>query len=560
MSNTIEVTIPDIGDITDAEIIEISVAVGDTVAIEDTLIVLETDKASMDVPSPHAGEVVKIHCAEGDKVGEGAAVLTLKAESDSSSEAESEPAPEDENKDTGSGSDTKPAEESESSSDESDDTQEGEASEEELLIPDLGQDDAVDVIEVMISEGDEIEVDQALVTLETEKASMEVPATMAGKVTTVLIAEGDKVKSGDPVAKILVSGSTTSKVAKAEEPESASSQEKQPSDKSATISSSTVAEKAPVPDYPAMASGPNKGALYASPAIRRFARELGADLTQVKGTGKKGRILKEDVQQFIKYELSRPKATANSAIASKTDLPVIDHSKFGETEEIPLSRIQKVSSVNLTRNWMMIPHVTQHDEADITEMEAFRKEMKAEAMNEGVRLTPLAFLMKGVVASLKAFPRVNSSLANDGENLILKKYFHIGVAVDTPDGLVVPVIRDVDKKSIYELANELAEVSAKAREKKLGMDAMQGGCFSISSLGGIGGTAFTPIVNWPDVAILGVSKSQMKPVWNGDSFEPRLMLPLSLSYDHRVIDGAVAARFTSHLAQTLGDIRRLLLK
>lgn len=547
MSNTIEVTIPDIGDITDAEIIEISVAVGDTVAVEDTLIVLETEKASMDVPSPHAGEIVAIHCAEGDKVGEGAAILTLTAGAEQTATEETAPVVEVEEAAVVKAPEpTKVSEPAPSAA---------EATEQDLLIPDLGQDDAVDVIEVMIAEGDEIEIDQPLVTLETEKASMEVPSTMAGKVLSVSIAVGDKVNNGDVVAKLLV---TSSGADAATTTESAPAPANEKTDTSAAPAA--PANKAPVPDYPAIASGPNKGALYASPAIRRFARELGADLTQVKGTGKKGRILKEDVQQFIKYELSRPKATANSGVTAKTDLPVIDHSKYGETEEIPLSRIQKVSSVNLHRNWVMIPHVTQHDEADITEMEAFRKEMKAEALNDGVRLTPLAFLMKAVVASLKAFPRVNSSLANDGENLILKKYFHVGVAVDTPDGLVVPVIRDVDKKSIYELANELGEVSAKAREKKLGMDAMQGGCFSISSLGGIGGTSFTPIVNWPDVAILGVSKSQMKPVWNGETFEPRLMLPLSLSYDHRVIDGAVAARFTSHLAQTLGDIRRLLLK
>ena len=553
MSNTIEVTVPDIGDISDAEIIEISVAVGDTVDVEDTLIVLETEKASMDVPSPHAGEIVAINCSEGDKVGEGAAILTLSAGEATQAEPEAalepEPAVESTPEPVAEATPEPVTEEPEVAA---------EATEQDLIIPDIGQDDAVDVIEVMIAEGDEIEVDQALVTLETEKASMEVPSTLAGKVVSVSISVGDKVNSGDVVAKVLASAPVSTSAPAAEKPaESAPAPTPAPA---AAVESAP--SKAPVPDYPAIQSGPDKGAVYASPGIRRFARELGADLSKVKGTGKKGRILKEDVQQYIKYELSRPKANANTGAVSATsaDLPVIDHSKFGETEQIPLSRIQKISSVNLHRNWVMIPHVTQHEEADITEMEAFRKEMKAEAMNEGVRLTPLAFMMKAVVASLKAFPRFNASLANDGENLILKKYFHIGVAVDTPDGLVVPVIRDVDQKSIYELATELGEVSAKARDKKLGIDAMQGGCFSISSLGGIGGTSFTPIVNWPDVAILGVSKSQMKPVWNGDSFEPRLMLPLSLSYDHRVIDGALAAKFTSHLAQQLGDIRRLLLK
>ena len=540
MSNSIEVKIPDIGDITDAEIIEISVSVGDVVAVDDALVVLETEKASMDVPSPDAGEVTSIDCNVGDKVGEGALILTLKAvEEGSSEEAPAVTATADE----------APAEAPAEAKEEVSSEAPAQSSTQELRVPDLGQDEAVDVIEVNIAEGDEIAIDQALMTLETEKASMEVPSTLEGKLVSVSVKVGDQVASGDLIGMVEVVGATASQ-APAAAPEQSKPVEE------------VVQEqpKAPVPDYPAIQGRTDTGAIYASPAIRRFARELGADLTKVKGSGKKGRILKEDVQQYIKYELSRPKATANSGMGAAPQLPEIDHSKFGEVEELALTRIQKVSSVNLQRNWQMIPHVTQHDEADITEMEAFRQSMKHEAMNEGVKLTPLAFLMKAAVASLKAFPRVNSSLANDGENLVLKKYFHIGVAVDTPEGLVVPVIRDVDKKSIYELATELGEVSAKAREKKLGIDAMQGGCFSISSLGGIGGTSFTPIVNWPDVAILGVSKSQMKPVWNGESFEPRLMLPLSLSYDHRVIDGALAARFTSHLAQSLTDIRRLLLK
>jgi pyruvate dehydrogenase E2 component (dihydrolipoamide acetyltransferase) len=299
--------------------------------------------------------------------------------------------------------------------------------------------------------------------------------------------------------------------------------------------------------------------VHASPAVRRFARELGVDLTRVRGSGPKGRILKDDVQAYVKDELARPKATAATGAFAMPELPQIDHSKFGTVEQVPLTRIQKVSSVNLHRNWITIPHVTQHDEADITELEAFRKSMKDEAAREGVRLTPLAFMMKAVVCSLKAFPTFNASLAADGEQLILKKYYHIGVAVDTPNGLVVPVIRDVDQKGVLELARELGEVSAKARDGKLAPGAMQGSSFSISSLGGIGGTAFTPIVNWPDVAILGVSKSRMQPVWNGKEFVPRLMLPLSLSYDHRVIDGAVAARFITHLSGVLADIRKILL-
>lgn len=557
MSNSIEIKIPDIGDISDAEIIEISVSIGDQVAVDDTLVVLETEKASMDVPSPEAGVVASVDCQVGDKVSEGSLILTLSAETAAEVVAETpadEPEPE-------------PVKQPEASvpsqvKDAPLQTAGSTTSVEEIRVPDIGQDDAVDVIEVLVAEGDKVELEQPLITLETEKASMEVPSSVAGTIVSLKIRVGDQVKSGELIAtaEVEVSASAASTEPEADKAPEAEADARATRVVTATESVPQSKPRAPVPDYPAIQSGPDKGAIYASPAIRRFARELGADLSQVKGTGRKGRIVKEDVQQFIKYELSRPKATANSGASFAPDLPDIDFSKFGEVSQEPLTRIQKVSSVNLQRNWMMIPHVTQHDEADITELEAFRQAMKDEAKAEGVRLTPLAFLMKAVVATLKAFPRVNASLANDGENLIVKNYYHIGVAVDTPEGLVVPVIRNVDQKSVYELAVELAEVSAKARDKKLGIDAMQGSSFSISSLGGIGGTAFTPIVNWPDVAILGVSKSQMKPVWNGQEFEPRLMLPLSLSYDHRVIDGAVAARFTSHLAQTLTDIRRLLLK
>jgi len=552
--NVNEIKIPDIGDVTDAEIIEVSVSVGDEIKIEDTLVVLETDKASMDVPSPEAGVVESIQCKVGDTVSEGSLLLTISsaavattAEQKAEEKTVAEEAPTNAKVEEVSAKVDIPAETSSATTIE------------EIRVPDLGQDGAVDVIEVSISEGDDIEMDQALVTLETEKASMEVPSPLAGKIISVAVKVSDQLSTGDLIATAEVSASVnkvdvvettaadTTKVVKSE----------QPAPKSPSSASKPAA---PVPDYPAIQSKPNMDAIYASPAIRRLAREFGADLTQVKGTGKKGRVIKEDVQQYIKYELSRPKATANSGLGQAPDLPEIDYSKFGQVEQVPLSRIQKVSSVNLSRNWMMIPHVTQHDEADITEMEAFRQQLKAEALAEGIRLTPLVFMMKAVVASLKQFPRFNASLANDGENLILKQYFHIGVAVDTPDGLVVPVVKNVDQKSLYELAQELGEISAKAREKKLGIDAMQGSCFTISSLGGIGGTAFTPIVNWPDVAILGVSKSQMKPIWNGKDFEPRLMLPLALSYDHRVIDGALAAKFTAHLAQSLTDIRRLLLK
>ena len=549
MSNSIQVEVPDIGDVSDVDVIEILVSEGDEVAPEDGLIVLETDKATMDVPSPAAGVVEKIELKVGDKVSKGSLILTLKAEEAEASEAAPAPEPETAVEPT-----TAPEPEVEE--------QEPEASEEgsratetkvqEVKVPDIGEHSGVEVIEIIAHPGDSIEKEDTLIVLETEKATMDVPSPIAGKVVGINVVVGDKVSMGDVIGTLETLVSVESKPA---EPAKVAESISAPKSESAPASS-----EPPVPSHPAMNQPTRKGLVHASPAVRRFARELGADLTQVSGSGNKGRILKSDVQSFVKYELSRPKATAaNSGAMPTSQRETPDFSKFGEIESKPLSRIQKVSSVNLHQNWVSIPHVTQHDEADITELENFRKGMKAEAAAEDVKLTLLAFIMKAVVSSLKAFPTFNASLASDGENLILKKYYHIGVAVDTPDGLVVPVVRDCDKKSVYQIAQDLTELSAKAREKKLGIDAMQGSCFTISSLGGIGGTAFTPIVNWPDVAILGVSKGQMKPVWNGADFVPRLMLPLSLSYDHRVIDGAVAARFITHLNKTLSDIRRVIL-
>ena len=542
MSTQIEITVPDIGDVTDAEIIEIPVSVGDSIEKEDTLIILETDKATMDVPSPQAGVVTNIVCQIGDKVSQDSLILTIDtvAEDETAEPAVPEPIVEAEVVEVHTAEELPAANIT---------TENVEAfTIQDVNLPDIGESDAVDVIELSVQVGDTVEKETPLIVLETDKATMEIPSPFAGKVISLRVSAGDKVSNGALIATI----ETANEIETSVEPAAVAELVPNPVPAPAN-------DKPPVPDHPAIQGTSRKGLVYASPAIRRFARELGADLSGVKGTGTKGRILKEDVRQFVKYELSRPKATGNTCAFNLPKVPKNDFTKFGETESVPLSRIQKVSSVNLHRNWMTIPHVTQQDEADITEMDAFRKSMKVEAAAEGVRLTPLAFMMKAVVASLKAYPRFNSSLADDGENLILKKYFHIGVAVDTPDGLVVPVVKDVDKKSIYELANELGEVSAKARDKKLGIEGMQGSCFTISSLGGIGGTSFSPIVNWPNVAILGISKSSMKPVWDGKDFQPRLMLPLSLSYDHRVIDGAVAARFITHLSRTLGDIRRLVL-
>ncbi|RFA27245.1 branched-chain alpha-keto acid dehydrogenase subunit E2 [Alkalilimnicola ehrlichii] len=445
------------------------------------------------------------------------------------------------------------------------------ANEQEIKVPDIGDFDEVDVIEVLVQPGDQVEQEQSLITLESDKATMEVPSPMAGTIKSIKISPGDKVAKGSVIGTLAVSEETATKPAekkkeeeeplRIEEPEEDPMQE-EPREDQATAESPTpppapagTSRRPPPVDEKIDAEAHRRA--HASPAVRLFARELGVDLSQVSGSGRKGRILREDVAGYVKQTLeSGAPAAAGAGIPS---IPPVDFEKFGPVERQPLSRIKKLSGPHLHRSWLNIPHVTQFDEADITELEAFRKAEKAQAEKRGVKLTPLAFLVKASAAALREFPAFNSSLAPEGDALILKHYVHIGVAVDTPEGLVVPVLRDVDRKGIYEIATELGELSQKARDKKLGPNDLQGGCFSISSLGGIGGTAFTPIVNAPEVAILGVSRSAMKPVWDGNEFVPRLMLPLSLSYDHRVIDGAAAARFATYLSGLLADIRRLLL-
>ncbi|MBU3021558.1 pyruvate dehydrogenase complex dihydrolipoyllysine-residue acetyltransferase [Aestuariibacter sp. A3R04] len=546
-SSVIDVTVPDIGDAADVDVIEILVAEGDTVEAEDGLITLETDKATMDVPSPQAGKVVSLKVKEGDKVSEGSLVLTLEV---------------------GGGEVAAPAEDSATtqastpaarSAAVTEDAPVEEAAEEEIevQVPDIGGDTDVDVIEILVAEGDTVEAEDGLITLETDKATMDVPAPKAGTVTKLLIKQGDKASQGTPVIMLKVKGAAKPAAPKAESKPAAP----------APAGNAPQQKAPPVPHHPSAGNKPKSGKVHASPSVRRLAREFGVDLTQVDATGRKGRILKEDIQAYVKHELARPKATAGAvAQGSGGGLqviapPKVDFSKFGEVEEKPLTRIQKISGPNLHRNWVTIPHVTQFEEADITDLEAFRKDQNklAEKKKLGVKITPLVFMMKAVADALKAYPVFNTSLSADGESLIQKKYYHIGIAVDTPGGLVVPVVRDVDKKGIIEISKELMEISVKARDGKLKAADMQGSCFTISSLGGIGGTAFTPIVNAPDVAILGVSKSDIKPKWNGKEFEPRLMVPLSLSYDHRVIDGAVAARFAVHLKAVLEDMRQMLL-
>ena len=532
MATLTEVRVPNIGDFDEVPVVEILVAPGDSVAAEDALLTLESDKASMDVPSPHAGVIKELRVTVGDKVSQGALVLTIEVDAENVAEVVEKPA------------------------------EAGAASTQtiEVLVPDIGDFDAVPVIEVMVVAGDEVQADDALITMESDKASMDIPAPVAGKILEVKASLGDKLSQGDVILILEgVADSPASQAPNVEPPVAVQETPKEP------ISDTQHAPG--TPHSPARRPSPTasldresqvpKKKPHATPSVRRFARSLGADLDRVTGTGRKGRLLKEDVTRHIKDIMTQSASSGGGT--GIPQMPAIDFSKFGEIETQPLSRIKKISGANLHRAWLVMPHVTHHDEADITELEAFRKAEGEKAKQRGIRLTPLAFIMKACVAALKAHPTVNSSLDPAAENLILKHYFHIGVAVDTPDGLMVPVIRDVDKKGIEALAEELGVISAKAREKKLGPGDMQGACFTISSLGGIGGTAFTPIVNAPEVAILGVARSSMKPVYTDGEFVPRLMLPMSLSYDHRVIDGAAAARFTRFLCDVLTDIRRLLL-
>ncbi len=440
---------------------------------------------------------------------------------------------------------------------------------EQVRVPDLGDSGKVDVVEVLVTNGQAIAVDDPLITLESDKASMDVPSPLAGKVVEIKVKAGDQVGEGDVILLVEADEAAAEAPAEEEPSETATAQPGAEPEPASSEAPESTGPRRETPDEPAARPAalapPDTGAVieqaahvkaYASPAVRRFARELGVDLSRVQGSGRKGRILKPDVQSWVKKTLAEPAAAAGAALP---EMPVIDFSKFGEVERVPLTRVQKISGPNLRRAWLHVPHVTQHDEADITELEAFRQQHKGEAKAEGFNLTPLAFVLKASVAALQKFPKVNSSLDPDGESLVLKRYYHLGVAVDTEEGLVVPVVRDVDRKGVFELARELAEVSAQARERKLKPDQLRGASFTVSSLGGIGGTAFTPIVNAPEVAILGVSRATERPVWRDGEVTGRLILPVSLSYDHRVVDGALAVRFTTYLCQVLSDLRRLVL-
>lgn len=555
---TVDIKVPDIGGSENVEIIEVAVAEGDEVNAEDALITLESDKASMDVPSPHSGKIVSLSIKEGDSVSEGDLIGTMEIlDEGETAQNGSEQAEKTAEADEPQSADV---EESETLEEE-----EGVAQRKEIRVPDLSGSEDVPIIEMAVAEGDEVDVEDPLVTLESDKASMDVPSPFKGKIVELSVKEGDTVSEGDLIGYIEaagVPGVGQAKPKKAEAPKQAEApRQAAKGEQVAEVS----APATPSPEVQVALEKPRDGKqVHAGPAVRMLARELGVDLALVKPSGPKERVLKEDVNAYVKQVMAgkaqAPAATpAAAGGAGIPPVPDQDFSQFGEVEEKPMGRLLKMGATNLHRSWLNVPHVTQFDEADITELEAFRKSMKSEAEAQGAKLTPLPFLIKACAFTLRKFPQFNVSLKSDGETLVWKKYVHIGVAVDTPEGLMVPVIRNADQKSLIDLAKESIELAGKAQGKKLKREEMTGGCFTISSLGSIGGTAFTPIVNAPEVAILGISKAQMKPVWDGQAFQPRLMMPLCLSYDHRAVNGADAARFTAFLGQVLTDIRRLLM-
>jgi len=560
MADVKEARVPDIGG-KPVPVIEIMVKVGDRVEKDQSLITLESDKATMEVPAPFAGVVKEMKVKVGDEVDEGAVIALVEAEGDAPAAAA--PPAEAPKAEAPKAAAPAPAPAPAAAKAPSASKASGPV---DVKVPDIGG-KPVPIIEIMVKAGDRVEKDQSLMTLESDKATMDIPAPAAGVIKELKVKVGDEVNDNDVIAILEGEGGSDAPAAPAPAAEAPAAAPKPVAAEAPAPAKTDDAPAGGAPRTPPVAFDASTimpdNAPYASPAVRAFARELGVDVAQVKGSGRGGRIQREDISGYVKQVMtSGASPSKGGAVAGGNGLtllpwPKVDFSKFGEIEEKPLGRIPKISAANLARNWAMIPHVTQFEDADITELEAFRKKLGEE--NKDLKITPLVFQIKAVVAALKKFPTFNASIDAAGETITLKKYFHIGIAVDTPDGLVVPVIRDADKKGLLELAAELGEISKKARDKKLTAADMSGGCFSISSLGGIGGTAFTPIINAPEVAILGVSKAAMKPVWNGKEFAPRLVLPLSLSYDHRVIDGALAARFAVYLAQQLGDIRRLLL-
>lgn len=541
MSQIVEIKVPDIGNYTGVNVIDVAVKVGDSIAVDDTLITLETDKATMDVPADHAGVVKEVLVNVGDKVSEGNIIVKVEATDAASAAAPATEAP------------VIPAIATTNTS----------AQSVAVKVPDIGNFSNVDVIEVDIKVGDEVVVDQTLVTLETDKATMDVPSTVAGKVTAVHVKVGDKVSEGSALIEVAAASASTAANTSATlaQNEVAEIKKQVAATPSAENNDLRAEIKSQIPQAFGSSDIDEKGfaKAHASPSVRKLARELGVDLARVTGSGRKGRITPVDLRSFVKSVMQKvEQGGAGASLGGGLDLlpwPKVDFSKFGEIEVKELSRIKKISGQNLARNWVMIPHVTLHEDADMTDLEAFRKQLNKEWERAGIKVSPLAFIILACVKALQEFPEFNSSL--DGDNLILKKYIHIGFAADTPNGLVVPVIKNADQKGLKEITQELADMSKRAREGKLKPQEMQGASFTISSLGGIGGTGFTPIINAPEVAILGVCKSQVKPSWNGKEFEPRLQCPLSLSFDHRVIDGAAGMRFLVFISQLLADFRRV---
>ncbi len=564
----IDIKVPDIGDFDAVGVIELLVKPGDTVKAEQSLITVESDKASMEIPSSHAGVVKEVKVKIGDQVSEGSVIVVVEAEGEGAQPAAAPaakadapaPAP-------AAASAPAPAAPAPAPAPAA-------AGPIDVKVPDIGDFKDVAVIELLVKPGDTVKEEQSLFTVESDKASMEIPSPAAGVVKELKIKIGDKVNVGDLVAVLegavgapsaAPAAAPVDRPAPQSEPDTRAPRQLPAEEAAPQVGATAAAAPAPAPHAPGAAP---IGLPHASPSVRKFARELGVPLEEIKGSGPKGRITQEDIQAFtrqvmaggVQTKAQAAKAPAGGGSGVGMDLlpwPKVDFAKFGGVERKDLSRIKKISGANLHRNWVMIPHVTNNDEADITELEAFRVSTNKENEKSGVKVTMLAFVIKAVVAALKKFPEFNTSL--DGDTLVYKQYFHIGFAADTPNGLVVPVLKDADKKGILQISQEMGELAKKARDGKLGAADMQGGCFSISSLGGIGGTHFTPIINAPEVAILGLSKGQMKPVWDGKQFVPRLVLPLSLSYDHRVIDGASAARFNAYLGQVLADYRRILL-
>jgi pyruvate dehydrogenase E2 component (dihydrolipoamide acetyltransferase) len=567
-----KLTVPDLGDSSEVEVIELLVSVGQSVEENDSLLVLESDKAAMEIPAPMAGVVTSIAVNLGDKVTSGSEMLSLEVSGDSEAEEKDKEDKEDEDNDEPASEEASGEEKKEEAEPDSQeeaepepavsDTVESDGAEISIIdVPDLGTDDEVEVIEINVAVGDSIAVDDTLMTLESDKAAMDVPASTAGVIEELLIAVGDKVKTGSPIAKISSTAST--KDSSASEAKPASKAKPESKSKDSDPAQSTKPEPKPEPEPEPEPSTPvppktQKGSnrVYAGPAVRKLARELGVDLSLVTGSGAKSRILKDDVHEYVKAKISEP---ASSGMGPElSSIADIDFSQFGEVEEVPRSKLHKLTAKNMHRNWMAVPHVAQFNEADVTDLEAFRADLKAEAEKKGVKMTFLPFLLKACAKALEEYPQFNVSLHSSGEYIIQKKYIHIGVAVATEAGLLVPVIKNVDKKSLWELAAEVIELSDKAKKRKLTLNEMQGGCFSISSLGAIGGTGFIPIVSSPEVAILGVSKTEIKPVYIDGEFQPRKMLPFTLSYDHKAVNGVDGGLFATYLAKLLGDIRHMI--